>query len=589
MELNPWSVDSIESFSFYCCPECIFRSKEENFFQIHALQNHVQSKEFFQEGNDESDVTIKEEVLEEVEEFSSVKLEIFNDMKHLSDSQNEGKKLYSYPVCNDSFDTKMAVKNHLSFTHEISSDRLSSYGCISHETQTPTYLNFTGEPKTRSVENGLEHEDPVKELHNNDINVAMGILDKKESDFQDENENFDCRSENESYESLENDGNFSSSSLTDEKEKVILSYSKREEVLTKIGTERDILFGKVQDGISKKQKDKCRNNFLKWCQKRGISYKTWGKVYENYSNWKRDWKRNQLERKKQNGLVAQPQEKWEQLLEICESKDLKMDQEKKNQLKQLKLNRSSLTEDKVRDEKVIISCSQREEVLTKIVTEKAFLFGKIKDGISWQQKDKCRDDFLKWCQLRGIPYKKWGRVYEHYFNWKRDWKRIQFEREKQAGSGAQPQEKWEQLLGLCESKDLEMDPEKKNQFKKMKLNKSSLTEDKVKIEKVILSQKKFKPETVENDSKEGVIDNGKDEVQCKNCGKQLKDQKTYRSHQRYYQGKCKPSESLDRPRYGYDPGRVSQRMSSEESIKRFSLAHMSHNSANSDFLAFVYI
>ena len=213
MELNPWSVDSIESFSFYCCPECIFRSKEENFFQIHALQNHVQSKEFFQEGNDESDVTIKEEVLEEVEEFSSVKLEIFNDMKHLSDSQNEGKKLYSYPVCNDSFDTKMAVKNHLSFTHEISSDRLSSYGCISHETQTPTYLNFTGEPKTRSVENGLEHEDPVKELHNNDINVAMGILDKKESDFQDENENFDCRSENESYESLENDGNFSSSSL----------------------------------------------------------------------------------------------------------------------------------------------------------------------------------------------------------------------------------------------------------------------------------------------------------------------------------------------------------------------------------------
>ena len=589
MELNPWSVDSIESFSFYCCPECIFRSKEENFFQIHALQNHVQSKEFFQEGNDESDVTIKEEVLEEVEEFSSVKLEIFNDMKHLSDSQNEGKKLYSYPVCNDSFDTKMAVKNHLSFTHEISSDRLSSYGCISHETQTPTYLNFTGEPKTRSVENGLEHEDPVKELHNNDINVAMGILDKKESDFQDENENFDCRSENESYESLENDGNFSSSSLTDEKEKVILSYSKREEVLTKIGTERDILFGKVQDGISKKQKDKCRNNFLKWCQKRGISYKTWGKVYENYSNWKRDWKRNQLERKKQNGLVAQPQEKWEQLLEICESKDLKMDQEKKNQLKQLKLNRSSLTEDKVRDEKVIISCSQREEVLTKIVTEKAFLFGKIKDGISWQLKDKFRDDFLKWCQLRGIPYKKWGRVYEHYFNWKRDWKRIQFEREKQAGSGAQPQEKWEQLLGLCESKDLEMDPEKKNQFKKMKLNKSSLTEDKVKIEKVILSQKKFKPETVENDSKEGVIDNGKDEVQCKNCGKQLKDQKTYRSHQRYYQGKCKPSESLDRPRYGYDPGRVSQRMSSEESIKRFSLAHMSHNSANSDFLAFVYI
>ena len=574
MELNPWSVDSIESFSFYCCPECIFRSKEEYFFQIHAIENHVQSKAFFQEGNVECDVTIKEEVLEEVE--SSVKLEIFNDLKHLSDSQNEGKKLYSCPVCNDSFDTKMAVKNHLLFTHEISSDRLFMFGCISHETQTPTYLNFTDEPKPRSVENGLEHEDPndlfanhVKELHNNDK-----ILDEKESDFQDENENFDSASENESPEPLEND----SSSLREEKEKVILSYSKREEVLTKVGTEKDVLFGKVQDGISKKQKDKCRNDFLKWCQKRGISYKTWVKFYDNYNNWKKDWKRNQFEREKQTGLVAQPLEKWEQLLEMCESKDLEMDQEKKKQSKQWKLNRSSLTEDKVRDEKVIISCSQREEVLTKIVTEKAFLFGKIKDGISWQQKDKCRDDFLKWCQLRGIPYKTWERVYEHYFNWKRDWKRNQLEREKQDGSGAQPQEKWEQLLGLCESKDLE----KKNRLRLLKLNKSSLTEDKVKIEKGIFSQKKIKLETVEKDSKEVVLDNGKGEVQCENCGKKLRGQKTYESHQRYYQGKCKPRESLG-SRYGYDPGRVSQRMSSEESIKKFPLTHMSHNSANLDF------
>ena len=509
MELNPWWVDSIESFSYYCCPECIFRTKEEDFFQIHAIENHVQSKDFFQKCNNESDVTIKEEVLEGVEEFCSVKLEIDNDLKHLSDSQND------------------LFANH------------------------------------------------VKELHSNENDVVMGILDEKESDFQDENENFDSTSENESHETLEND----SSSLKEEKEKVVLSYSKREEVLTKVGTERGILFGKVQDGISKKQKDKCRNDFLRWCQKRGISYKTWVKFYDNYNNWKKDWKRNQFEREKQTGLVAQPLEKWEQLLEICESKDLGMDQENKNQFKQLKLNTSSLTEDKFREEKVIISCSQREEVLTKIITEKAFLFGKIKDGISWQLKDKCRDDFLKWCQLRGIPYKTWERVYEHYFNWKRDWKRNQLEREKQDGSSAQPQEKWEQLLGLCESKDLE----KKNRLRLLKLNKSSLTEDKVKIEKGIVSQKEIKLEFVEKDSKEVVLDNGKGEVQCENCGKKLRGQKTYESHQRYYQGKCKPKESLGSRLYRYDPGRVNQRMSSEESIKKFSLTHMSHNSTNSDF------
>ena len=169
----------------------------------------------------------------------------------------------------------------------------------------------------------------------------------------------------------------SSSSLTGDKEKALLSYSQREEVLTKIATEREILFGKVQAGITRKQKDKCRDDFLKWCLLKEIPYKTWGKVNEHYNNWKRDWK------KEPNWIRCKPQENWELLLEICESKDLKMYQKKKNQLKQLKLNRSSLKkEDKVKDIKVILSYSQREEVLTKIVTDREFLLGKLKDGIT---------------------------------------------------------------------------------------------------------------------------------------------------------------------------------------------------------------
>ena len=49
MELNPWHVESIEAFNFYCCPECVYRSKEEFYFQAHALQNHTQSRTFFSE------------------------------------------------------------------------------------------------------------------------------------------------------------------------------------------------------------------------------------------------------------------------------------------------------------------------------------------------------------------------------------------------------------------------------------------------------------------------------------------------------------------------------------------------------------
>jgi hypothetical protein len=45
--LNPWLVESIEAFNFYCCPECNFRSNEANFFQVHALQNHDLSQALF--------------------------------------------------------------------------------------------------------------------------------------------------------------------------------------------------------------------------------------------------------------------------------------------------------------------------------------------------------------------------------------------------------------------------------------------------------------------------------------------------------------------------------------------------------------
>ena len=44
---NPWAVSCIDSFNYLCCPECVYRSKEESKFQTHALQNHPKSKTFF--------------------------------------------------------------------------------------------------------------------------------------------------------------------------------------------------------------------------------------------------------------------------------------------------------------------------------------------------------------------------------------------------------------------------------------------------------------------------------------------------------------------------------------------------------------
>ena len=44
---NPWKVESIEAFSFYCCPECDFKSKDRYYFKRHAMESHNKSKIFF--------------------------------------------------------------------------------------------------------------------------------------------------------------------------------------------------------------------------------------------------------------------------------------------------------------------------------------------------------------------------------------------------------------------------------------------------------------------------------------------------------------------------------------------------------------
>ena len=44
---NPWEVKNIEAFSFYCCPECDFKSKDRDRFKRHAIESHTKSKAFF--------------------------------------------------------------------------------------------------------------------------------------------------------------------------------------------------------------------------------------------------------------------------------------------------------------------------------------------------------------------------------------------------------------------------------------------------------------------------------------------------------------------------------------------------------------
>ena len=44
---NPWVVENIKTFCFYCCPECDFKSKYGDHFKRHALESHNKAKPFF--------------------------------------------------------------------------------------------------------------------------------------------------------------------------------------------------------------------------------------------------------------------------------------------------------------------------------------------------------------------------------------------------------------------------------------------------------------------------------------------------------------------------------------------------------------
>ena len=44
---NPWSVESIEEFRFYCCPECDIKEMNKRDFLRHAAAAHPRSQSLF--------------------------------------------------------------------------------------------------------------------------------------------------------------------------------------------------------------------------------------------------------------------------------------------------------------------------------------------------------------------------------------------------------------------------------------------------------------------------------------------------------------------------------------------------------------
>ena len=47
-EENPWFVENLEKFLYFCCPECDERNQYKDQFLRHALNQHPKAKQFLQ-------------------------------------------------------------------------------------------------------------------------------------------------------------------------------------------------------------------------------------------------------------------------------------------------------------------------------------------------------------------------------------------------------------------------------------------------------------------------------------------------------------------------------------------------------------
>ena len=105
MEENPWQVDSVQAFSFLKCPECIFDTKEEDFFQVHAIEKHPLSfvlfGKTFIENNFEESITIED------------------DFKKETTCEN-------FDIKNSSYNAFLTEKSEYPFSKEISRDDCSN-------------------------------------------------------------------------------------------------------------------------------------------------------------------------------------------------------------------------------------------------------------------------------------------------------------------------------------------------------------------------------------------------------------------------------------------------------------------------------
>ena len=110
---NPWGIEDLKEFLYYCCPDCDVKEKDEDKFLQHAVKEHSESK-----------LDIDEESKLDIEEFmDDIKEEVDPLMTTQEDhepppAKKQCKEIQCYYCGEVMFDT-MEVKDHISKNHSL--------------------------------------------------------------------------------------------------------------------------------------------------------------------------------------------------------------------------------------------------------------------------------------------------------------------------------------------------------------------------------------------------------------------------------------------------------------------------------------
>ena len=136
---SPWSVDNLEDFMFYCCPECNERNWDRDHFLEHAFDKHPLSQEYLQKFKVKEEIVeennfVKEEGIEEFFEIENVEQEEIHLEKKenllKSDTEEDKKlpikkerkvsstiKLHKCSWCDKAYDLQWKLKAHIKAKH----------------------------------------------------------------------------------------------------------------------------------------------------------------------------------------------------------------------------------------------------------------------------------------------------------------------------------------------------------------------------------------------------------------------------------------------------------------------------------------